>query len=84
LDVFFYLATIGVLSLLAMYIFTNVAAMRFIGASWELVLPAAGIAVAGYVLYHNLTPVPPSPFDVFPYLVAAWLVAGVAIAVARR
>jgi amino acid transporter len=84
MQVFFYLATLGVLSLLAMYVFTNVAAMRFIGPSAELVLPAAGIAVAGYVLYHNLTPVPPSPFDVFPYLVAAWLVAGVAIAVVRR
>jgi amino acid transporter len=84
MQAFFYLATIGVLSLLAMYIFTNVAAMRFIGRRWELCLPLAGIAVAGYVLYHNLTPAPPSPFDVFPYVVAAWLVAGGAIAVLRR
>jgi amino acid transporter len=84
MQAFFYLATIGVLSLLAMYIFTNVAAMRFIGRRFELALPAAGIAVAGYVLYHNLTPVPPSPFDVFPYLVAAWLAVGVVIAVLRR
>jgi amino acid transporter len=79
MQVFFYLATIGVLSLLAMYILTNVAAIRFIGRSPELVLPAAGIVVAAYVLYHNLAPVPPSPFAVFPYLVAAWLVAGAAI-----
>jgi amino acid transporter len=84
MQVFFYLATIGVLSLLAMYIFTNVAAMRFIGRRLELAMPAAGIAVASYVLYHNLMPVPPSPFDVFPYLVAAWLAVGVVIAALRR
>jgi amino acid transporter len=82
MDVFFYLATIGVLSLLAMYVATNLAALRFLrgrGARAELLLPAAGIAVAGYVLYHNIWPVPDPPFDVFPYLVAGWLVAGAAL-----
>jgi amino acid transporter len=79
MDVFFYLATLGTLSLLVMYVFTNVAAMRFLRRGWELALPAAGIVVAGYVLYHNLWPVPPSPFDVFPYVVAAWLASGVAL-----
>jgi amino acid transporter len=77
MDVFFYLATIGTLSLLVMYVLTNVAALRFLRRGWELVLPAAGIAVAGYVLYHNLWPVPASPFDVFPYIVAAWLAIGI-------
>jgi hypothetical protein len=43
------------------------------------VLAAAGIAVAAYVLYHKLWPVPPSPFDVFPYIVAAWLAIGAVI-----
>jgi amino acid transporter len=87
MDVFFYLATIGVLSLLAMYVLTNAAAVRFLAASGarvELVLPIAGIAVAVYVLYHNVWPVPDFPFDVFPYLVAAWLVLGVALALRRR
>src|SRR4051812_19851942 len=78
MDAFFYLATVGTLSLLVMYVFTNVAAIRFLGRRREVVLPAAGIAVAGYVLYHNLWPVPPSPFSVFPYVVAAWLAIGVA------
>src|SRR3954462_11407539 len=76
MDVFFYLATIGTLSLLVMYVVTNVAALRFLRRGWELMLPAAGIAVAGYVLYHNLWPVPASPYDVFPYVVAAWLAVG--------
>ena len=79
MDVFFYLATIGTLSLLVMYVLTNVAAIRFLRQGWERLLPVAGIAVAGYVLYHNLWPVPASPFDVFPYIVAAWLAMGIAV-----
>jgi L-asparagine transporter-like permease len=85
-NVFFYFATIGTLSLLAMYVMTNVAALRFLGrrrARAELVLPVAGIAVAGYVLYHHIWPVPASPYDAFPYVVAGWLVVGVAVAFAR-
>jgi amino acid transporter len=79
LKVFFYLATFGTLNLLVMYIATNLAAARFMtrGARpWEALVPLVGIAVAGYVLYHNIYPVPPSPFDLFPYLVAAWLALG--------
>jgi amino acid transporter len=82
LKVFFYFATFGTLSLLVMYIATNLAAMRFLvrGARrWEVVIPAAGIVVAGYVLYHNVYPVPPSPFDLFPYLVGGWLLIGLLV-----
>jgi hypothetical protein len=46
----------------------------------EIALPLAGLAVAGYVLYHNIWPVPASPFDVFPYVVAGWLAVGVLLA----
>jgi amino acid transporter len=87
MTVFFYLATIGVLSLLCMYVLTNVAALRFLraaGGRAELLLPLAGIAVAVYVLYHNVWPVPASPFDVFPYLVAGWLAIGIGLAAFRR
>jgi hypothetical protein len=48
------------------------------------VLPLAGIAVALYVLYHNVHPVPRSPYDAFPYVVAGWLAVGVAFAAWRR
>jgi amino acid transporter len=85
-NVFFYFATIGTLSLLAMYVMTNVAAGRFLaarGARAELALPVAGIAVAGYVLYHNIWPVPDAPYNAFPYVVAGWLVVGVAFAAWR-
>ncbi|MGZ6705744.1 MAG: APC family permease [Solirubrobacteraceae bacterium] len=86
MKVFFYFATIGTLSLLVMYLLTNLATIAFLGrrgARAELTLPVAGVAVAAYVLYHNVWPVPASPFDVFPYLVGAWLCIGAGLALAR-
>jgi amino acid transporter len=88
LNAFFYLATIGTLSVLVVYILVSVSAFRLIvgglvrASRFELVLPAGGVAVAGYVLYRNLVPAPASPFDVFPYVVAAWLLIGLGIALA--
>jgi amino acid transporter len=85
LDVFFYLATPGVLSLLVMYVLTNVAAVRRIvltGSPWETLLPVAGTAVAGYVLYRNVWPLPPAPYRWFPLGVLAWLAAAVLLAAA--
>jgi amino acid transporter len=80
LNVFFYLATIGVLSLLIMYMLTNVAAARYLGRSpGQVVAPAAGVLVAGFVLYHNVWPVPPALYEFFPYLVLGWLLAGLVI-----
>jgi amino acid transporter len=94
IETFFYLATMGVLSLLVMYIVTNVGAAKLFAAGtlgirrWEVVFPLVGIVVAGYTLWKNLSPVPPYPFNVFPYVVAGWLLLGLAIAlvpsVARR
>jgi amino acid transporter len=81
LNVFFYLATIGVLSLLVMYGLTNVAAARHLGqrSPWQILAPAGGVLIAGFVLYHNVWPVPPSPYEFFPYLVLGWLAAGLMI-----
>src|SRR5215831_9438234 len=83
LNVFFYLATIGTLSLLVMYVLTNVAAARHLGSRslWQVVAPAGGVLIAGFVLYHNVWPVPPAPYEYFPYLVLGWLAAGLVITV---
>jgi amino acid transporter len=83
LNVFFYLATIGTLSLLVMYVLTNVAAARHLGrrSPGQVVAPAAGVLIAGFVLYHNVWPVPPAPYEFFPYLVLGWLAAGLIITV---
>ena len=81
LNVFFYLATIGTLSLLTMYVLTNVAAARHLGrrSPWQVVVPAGGVLIAGYVLYRNIWPVPPAPYKYFPYLVLGWLAAGLVL-----
>jgi amino acid transporter len=82
---FFYLATIGILNLLVMYVVTNAGALRFLflghdrrAPPWEVVVPVGGIAFAVYTLYKNVWPVPPHPFDLFPYMVAGWLALGLA------
>jgi amino acid transporter len=82
-NVFFYLATIGTLSLLVMYILTNVAAARHLGrrSLGQVVVPALGVLIAGFVLYYNVWPVPPAPYEYFPYLVLGWLLAGLLVTV---
>ena len=83
LNTFFYLATIGTLSLLVMYVLTNVAAAWHLGrrSLGQLVPAVAGVLIAGYVLYYNVWPVPPAPYEFFPYLVLAWLVTGLVLTV---
>jgi amino acid transporter len=83
LNVFFYLATIGTLSLLVMYVLTNVAAAWHLGrrSLGQLVPAVAGVLIAGFVLYYNVWPVPPAPYQFFPYLVLGWLVAGLVLTV---
>ena len=80
LHAFFYLATIGVLNLLVMYVLTNIAAARFLWRQSrslaQLLLPAAGAAAAAYVLYRNVWPQPEGAFAVLPYFCAAWLGVG--------
>src|SRR4051794_38176502 len=79
LHVFFYLATIGVLNLLVMYVATNFAAALHLGRRDGLshvVMPVLGATIAAYVLYRNVWPTPPAPFDRLPYVVAAWLAVG--------
>ena len=86
LNVFFYLATIGVLSLLVMYMLTNVAAARHLGRrslGQGRSAPAAGVLIAGFVLYHNVWPVPATPYEL-SLLVLGWLLAGLVITAVIR
>jgi amino acid transporter len=86
-NAFFYLATIGILNLLVMYVLTNLGALRYLflgtirrARLYEIIFPVVGIGFAVYTIDKNVWPVPPSPFDVFPYIVAAWLALGAAAA----
>ncbi|MGH3149082.1 MAG: APC family permease, partial [Rubrobacter sp.] len=80
-NAFFYPATIGVLTLLVAYIVTNSGALRFLFLSrrvptWEAVFPVVGLGILVYVIYKNVYPPPDFPFNVFPYVAAAWLLVG--------
>jgi hypothetical protein len=83
LDTFFYLATPGVLSLLVMYVLTNLGAARLLARARpaETVLPILGALVAGYVLARNLWPVAAWRDGILPVLVLVWVLAGVVLTV---
>jgi hypothetical protein len=83
-NAFFYPATIGVLSLLVAYIVTNLGALRFLFLGrrvrvYEAIVPVIALAILVYVIYTNVYPVPDFPFNIFPYVVAPWLILGLGI-----
>jgi amino acid transporter len=83
-NTFFYMGTIGVLSMLVAYIVVNVGAMRFLHlgrreAVWRVIVPILAIAALVYTIYKNVWPRPAHPYDLFPLMVGGWLVVGIAI-----
>ncbi|GAA1828638.1 amino acid permease [Pseudonocardia ailaonensis] len=88
-DVFFWSATIGALSLFLAYLLCLTGAAAFIArrtsasvSRAEIVIPVVGIVLIGYVTYSNVWPVPDPPYNTFPYIVVGWLVIGVVAVVA--
>jgi amino acid transporter len=84
-NVFFYMGTIGVLSLLVAYIVTNLGAAKFLlldrrEAPWQLAIFTVAIGALVYVEYKNVHGIP-YPYDRFPYVVLGWLVLAVLIMV---
>jgi peptidoglycan/LPS O-acetylase OafA/YrhL len=49
------------------------------GKAYRLVPPIVGLLTAGYVLFANIYPVPPAPFNLFPFVAAAYMLLGAAI-----
>lgn len=88
LDAFFYLATIGTLSVLVLYVLVSMSALTLHlreRRGWRtpaLLLPLGGVLVALYVLYRNLVPAPAFPFNLFPYIVTGWLLLGATVSIA--
>ena len=85
-NAFFYMGTLGVLSMLVAYIVTNLGAMRFLHwgrreAPWRVIIPILAIAALVYTLYKNVRG-PAAPYNAFPYYVLGWLVLGIVIVVA--
>jgi amino acid transporter len=86
-NAFFYMGTIGVLSMLIAYIVTNVGALRFLHlgrreALWRAIIPILAITALVYTLYKNVWPRPAHPYDLFLLIVGGWLIVGAAVTVA--
>jgi len=84
-NVFFYMGTIGVLSLLVAYIVTNLGAAKFLLLDrrenpLQLAIFTVAIGALVYVEYKNVHGIP-FPYDRFPYVVLGWLALAVAIMV---
>jgi amino acid transporter len=83
-NAFFYMGTIGVLSMLVAYVVTNLGAMKFLHLErreppWRVIIPILALAALIYTLYKNLWPRPPHPYNLFPYIIGGWLLFGFAI-----
>ena len=70
--------------MLVTYIVVNVGPLRFLFLSrrvraWEAIVPVVALVILVFVIYANVYPVPDFPFNIFPYVVAAWLVLGLGI-----
>jgi len=77
-QMFFVLATIGVLHLLVMYAITNVAAVRFTGSGgrrWTQLASVVGVVVAAAVLVQNLLSAPVALL----VTITLWLALGVVV-----
>lgn len=84
-SVFGWLGTVGVLALLLVYLFTQIAAMKLFGSigrwrGWQFAIPGLAVILLAYTLWSNIYPVPAAPGNYFPYVVLLWVMIGVVIA----
>ncbi|WP_100486874.1 APC family permease [Sporolactobacillus pectinivorans] len=82
-----YFGTIGTFTLLFAYIMVNLAAIRYFRRNKDenysvirhLVIPILGFLSLLWPIYGNVYPVPSFPFNIFPYIAAAWIILGIVI-----
>ncbi|WP_251548781.1 APC family permease [Neobacillus muris] len=82
-----YFGTIGTLTLLVAYILVTLAAVRYFqknkdekySAIRHFIVPILGFLALLYPIYGSLYPIPDFPFNLFPYIAAAWMIIGIII-----
>ena len=85
LDIWNYMGTLGTLLLLVTYALINVGAVRLVltGRSTVQVAACVGPALAvlflAFVLFNQVYPAPPVPFNLLPYMCIGWLALGLLI-----
>jgi len=83
-NVFFYMGTIGVLSMLVAYFVVQFGAAKYLHLErreprWRVVIIALAVAAIVYTFYKQVWPKPAYPYDIFPLLVAGWAAIGITI-----
>jgi amino acid transporter len=86
-NAFFYLGTLGVLSMLIAYFVIQLGAAKFLHLEareprWRAVVIVLALAAIVYTFYKQVWPRPPHPYDLFPLMIAVWAVLGVVITLA--
>ncbi|HCA85802.1 MAG TPA: amino acid permease [Streptomyces sp.] len=83
-DTYYWFATIGVLCVLVAYAVAGAGVIVFTLSGrgnipkWELVIPITGICYLAFVVFKQSTGQAP-PYTYFPWIVAAWCLAGAAV-----
>ncbi len=84
LNLFSWVASIGTLGLLVVYLMVTIGAIRFLfmgkerlAPLREIVIPIAAVVVVVYVLYRSIFPIPSGPAGYFPYIAGGWILIGV-------
>jgi amino acid transporter len=88
LDATYWALTVGTIALLVAYVLATVGAVRFLffkrsdTPKWQIIVPILALALVLYTIYKNAVGLS-APYSWFPYMVAAWLLIGVAITLRR-
>ncbi|GAA2749118.1 APC family permease [Amnibacterium kyonggiense] len=89
LDATYWVLTIGTIGLLVAYVLATVGAIRFLffggrtrTPKWQIVVPVLAVLLLAYTLFKNAVGLD-APYSWFPYLVAVWLLVGVALSFRR-
>jgi amino acid transporter len=78
-----YVDTVATFGYLVAYLLVSIAVPFFLARRKALtplpvIVTVLAAAAIGYVLYKTLIPVPPGPYNTFPYIFLAWIVIGLA------
>ena len=85
LDIWDYMGTLGTLLLLVTYALINVGAVRLVLTGRSTVQaaacvgPALAVLFLAFVLFNQVYPAPPVPFNLLPYMCIGWLALGLLI-----
>jgi amino acid transporter len=90
-DLYGYTGTVATLTVLIAYGMMNIASLIRFGKNdvksgrwFMLIPPVVGLALSAYALFANIYPVPAFPFNIFPYIVIAYMLVGGGVLIASR